>query len=148
MSNDIGLDNDAAEGVAKIIDFIDSTTREHGPVAAADMVLCDVDDAIRAVEHANSYVGFEFVDHVLVEVLALDPDASDWPEVERMVEAIRPLRVAADRTPHLPARDSDGYRDIRDGLNALWAAVRRLITDREQAAVNVPYENDGDLSGE
>ena len=50
----VGLDPDAAEGVARTIEFVDSITREHGPGAAARLVLADVDDATRAVEQSNA----------------------------------------------------------------------------------------------
>jgi hypothetical protein len=84
----ISLDPDAAEGVARIVELVDLITAENGPAASARMVLADVEDATRALQHWNTSIAYSELDHALVAVLALDPDASGWSEVRRIVEDV------------------------------------------------------------
>ncbi len=127
MSTDIGLDADAAESVARIIELVELVRRDHGPVAAGRLVQADITDATRAVEHSSAFAAYAFVDTALVGVLALDRGAHEWREVQRLVEDVGSLRLAAERSPRMPARECYCYGELRDALDACWSAVERLV---------------------
>jgi hypothetical protein len=83
-----------------------------------------------AVEQSNAYVAYEFVDRLGVSVLALDADAHEWPAVRRLVEAVGALKLAAEMSPEMPAREIAAYGEVRDALDCLWLEIGALVALR------------------